>query len=158
MKSIFYARELFSAFRKYPSRSMGVIVPTQNLKGHGLQEQVGLLSCLHPITRGEYVNGPIHDAATRYYDIANEANHAVDKHKILLTGDIRRLSPFHRAALTFTHEGLERHNSDAQFCLGVMHWKGVGVRCDLDQAVFLYLMAAEQVKYFCIRMRSNTGT
>ncbi len=125
---------------------MGVIVPVENLRGHGNQGQSGLLSCLHPITRGDYVNGLIHDAAKRYGDIENQANKAVREHGIVLCrtkGDW--LSPFRAAAFTLSHEALELKLKDAQFCFGVMYWKGVGVHCNLDRAVDLFLMAAEQV-------------
>jgi TPR repeat protein len=127
------------------SRCMGVLVPPENLKGHGLQGQTGLLACLHPITRGDYVNGLIHEAASRYNGSMDEANRAAIDHNIVLTGNSRSLSTFHRAALTCTLEGLQHNIPDSQFALGVMLWKGVGVRCDMNRAVGVYLMAAEQV-------------
>ena len=127
-------------------RRMGVIVPLEHLQGHGHQGQSGLLSCLHPITRGEYVNGLIHDAAKRYHDIEEQANKAVRENGIALCRTKGgQLTPFRAAAFTLTHEALELKLKDAQFCFGVMYWKGVGVHCSLDRAVELFLMAAEQV-------------
>jgi hypothetical protein len=129
-------------------RSMtGVIVPFENLRGPGHKGQSGLLSCLHPITRGEYVNGLIHDAAKRYGVVEEQASKAVREHGIILCKiKSDRLSPFSAAAFTLSYEALELKSKDAQFCFGVMHWKGVGVICNLDRAVELFLMAAEQVR------------
>ena len=128
-------------------RGMGIIVPPENLKRHGVQEQSGLTSCLHPITRGDYVDGLIHEAASRYNAIKEHADSVAAEHEIILCGrgSVGRLSLFHTAALTLSYEALHLKLMDAQFGLGVMYWKGVGVRCSLDRAVELYLMAAEQV-------------
>ena len=93
------------------------------------------------------MNGLIHDSAKRYSVLEEQAVKAVREHGIILCKTKgHRLSPFSAAAFTLSYEALELKSKEAQFCFGVMHWKGVGVHCNLDRAVDLFLMAAEQVQ------------
>jgi TPR repeat protein len=125
---------------------MGIVVPTENLRGHGLQHQTGLLSSLHPITRGADVNALVANAASRYSSLRDVAVKSAERGQIMVCKYPSNRSYFELAVYVLAHDALDLRIADAQFCLGVLHWKGTGVKCNFDRAVEFYNMAADQVR------------
>ncbi len=113
------------------SRPITVKIEGGLYRGHGSDGHNGLLSCIHPISRGDDIFAVHTEAAQR---VTDEAYDILDRSGLVMNPKGRKLKT-HMANAAAVHvcDALSNgpRSANAQFCLGVMLWKGTGMkRCD----------------------------
>ena len=110
------------------SRSITVKVEGGFHRGHGSDGHNGLLSCIHPIARGPDLHEDLAEAANRATD---EAYDVLDRSGLEMNPKSRKMKTAvanAAAVLALDAQSEGPRAPHAQFCLGVMLWKGIGLK------------------------------
>jgi hypothetical protein len=110
------------------SRPITVKIEGGMYRGHGCDGHNGLLSCIHPISRGDDIYADHVEAAHR---VTDEAYEILDDSGLVMNPKSRKLKTLMaNAAAVHVCDALSNgpRSANAQFCLGVMLWKGIGMK------------------------------
>jgi hypothetical protein len=110
------------------TRNITIKLEGQLQRGHGSDGHNGLLSCIHPIAKGSDLEADLAEAAERASD---EAYEALDRSGLAMNPKSRSLKTSMAnaaAALVLEADCEGPRSAHAQYCLGVMLWKGLGIK------------------------------